>query len=146
MYRKVPVKELRSIDKRIFGKAIAISAVVFPVFIIIADQFMSVVLPIFTSSYVIGVSEQAKGAFLINFYSWFIMTGAFISVFYRLTEYNDYGNYIRFALKYGLFLWTPVVMIMVVFGTELIPTTIYALIFLVCIAFVSWINDKIMSK
>ncbi len=146
MYKKVTVKPLRSLDKGTFGKAIVSSAVVFPVFIVLADRIMDAALPMFSSAYVIGVSEQAKTAFLINFYSWFILTGAFVSVFYRFTEYNDYGNYIKFALKYGLLLWTPVVMIMVVFGTSLLPTTIYALLFIACIFLVSRINDRIMSK
>lgn len=146
MYKKVTVKPLRLLDKGTFGKAIVSSAVVFPAFIIVADRIMDAVLPMVSSAYVIGVSEQAKTAFLINFYSWFILTGALFSVFYRFTEYNDYGNYIKFALKYGLLLWTPVVMIMVVFGTSLLPTTIYALLFIACIFLVSRINDRIMSK
>ena len=134
----------KACSKGSFIKSIGISAIVFPLLVITTDQIMYYVYPAFSSSCVIGVSEQCRVPFLINFYSWFILTGAVLSVFYRMTEYNDNGSFIKFALKYGLLLWTPVVMIMVLFGTAFIPTMMYTVIFLIIIMIVSWINSKIL--
>lgn len=135
----------KACSKGSFIKSIGISAIVFPLLVITTDQIMYYVYPAFSSSCVIGVSEQCRVPFLINFYSWFILTGAVLSVFYRMTEYNDNGSFIKFALKYGLLLWTPVVMIMVLFGTAFIPTMMYTVIFLIIIMIVSWINSKILN-
>lgn len=146
IFREVPENTLRSCDKKSYGKTIAISAIAFPVFVIIADQLMRLIYPSFSSSYVIQVSEQARIPFLINFYCCFFLTGAFIAVFYRLTEYNAYGSWLQFGLKYSLLLWTPVVMIMVMFGTAFLPTLVYALLFIGIIMVISWINEKILSK
>lgn len=146
LYREVPENTVRSCDKKTYGKAIAISAITFPVFVIVVDQLMRLIYPSFSSSYVLQVSEQARISFLINFYCWFFLTGAFITVFYRLTEYNAYGSWLKFGLKYSLLLWTPVVMIMVVFGTAFLPTLVYTLLFFGIIMLISWINEKIMTK
>lgn len=146
MYKNVPDIKLRKCDKHTYRKAIAISTIVFPVLIIVADQLMDLIYPPFSSLQAMQVSQQAKLPFLINFYSWFFVSGAFIAMFYRLTEYNDHGSWLKFALKYSLLLWTPIVMIMVIFGTELIATTAYAMVFVLCITILCWINSKVMSK
>lgn len=146
LYREVPENTLRSCDKKTYGKAIVISAITFPVFVIVVDQLMRLIYPSFSSSYVLQVSEQARISFLINFYCWFFLTGAFITVFYRLTEYNAHGSWLKFGLKYNLLLWTPVVMIMVIFGTAFLPTLVYALLFFGIIMLISWINERILSK
>lgn len=142
LYREVPENTLRNCDKKTYGKAIAISAITFPVLVIVVDQLMRLIYPSFSSSYVLQVSEQARIAFLINFYCWFFLTGAFITVFYRLTEYNAHGSWLKFGLKYSLLLWTPVVMIMVIFGAAFLPTLVYALLFFVIIMLISWINER----
>lgn len=144
LFREDSLTKMRSCDGHTYGKTVAISAILFPVLVLLADQFMSFVFPVFSSSYVIRVSEHARTSFLINFYCWFFLTGAFIAVFYRMTEYNDKGSWLKFALKYSLLLWTPIVMIMVLFGTPFIPTTVYALIFFMIIMLISWINSKMM--
>lgn len=146
MYRAVPDTKLRSCDKYTYRKTIVISTIAFPVLVIVADQLMGFIYPQFSSIQAIQVSQQAKLPFLINFYSWFFVSGAFIAVFYRLTEYNDNGSWIKFALKYSLLLWTPVVMIMVIFGTDLIATAAYALLFIMCILILCRLNSKILES
>lgn len=146
LYRKEPCKELRKADQRTAGKAIAVSAILFPVFIMAADQFMAFAHRPFSSVGAMQVSDQAMLPFFVNFYSWFLLSGAFICVFYILTEYNDNGSWLRFALKYSLLLWTPVVMIMVLFGTDFIATSVYALIFIVCILIICFVANKILSS
>lgn len=143
LYRKVPEVTVRKC--RNFGKGIGISAIVFTVLVVIADQTLYHICPAFSSAGAIQVSEQAGVGFFINFYSWFLLSGAFIAVFYRLTEYNDNGNWVKFGLKYSLLLWTPVVMIMVLFGTDFLATMVYALIFIMYIMAVCRIDSKVME-
>lgn len=145
LFPNVPNTKLRSCDKSGFIKTILISAITFPVLITLADQFLEHVYPAFSSASAIQVSEQAKIPFQINFYSWFLVSGAFIAVFYRVTDYNDNSGWLKFALKYSLLLWTPVVMIMAVFGTDLIATTVFALLFIVCIFILCRINHKVLE-
>lgn len=145
IYKKDSTFELRKCEKKAFVKAIVISAIIFPLLVTIADQTIYHVYPDFSSACVIDVSEKMRLAFFINFYCWFILAGALIAVFYRFTEYNDKGSFLSFALKYGLLLWTPVVMIMVMFGTELISTIAYSVIFMGIITLVSYINSKLIK-
>lgn len=146
LYRKVPDTKLRKCDKHTYRKAIIISTIVFPVLVIAADQLMGFIYPPFSSLNAMQVSEQAKIPFFMNFYSWFFVSGAFIAVFYRVTEYNDNGSWFLFALKYSLLLWTPVVMIMVLFGTDFIATAAYALVFIICIMILCRINSKVLES
>ncbi len=147
MYKKPIETGWRECSKKTFIKAVVISMVAFPVLVIAADQGIAFVLPQFCSYNAIQVSESDRVPFLINFYSWFLLSGAFIAVFYRLTEFNDAnGSWFKFALKYSLLLWTPVVMIMVVFGTEFLPTAVYAVLFIVCLTVLCWINGKVFEK
>lgn len=143
LYRAVPEVKMRRCNN--FGKVIVMSAILFTALVVIADQTMYHICPAFSSAGAIQVSEQARVGFFINFYSWFLLSGAFFAVFYRLTEYNDSRSWVKFGLKYSLLLWTPVVMIMVLFGTNLITTTVYALVFIVCIMVVCWINGNLMK-
>lgn len=146
LFYKEPYVPLRSCKKGAYPKAILAGAVSLPCLVLVLDQLLFFINPAFSSASAIQVSAQAKPAFLVNFYSWFILSGIFICVFYRVTEYNDNGRWLSFALKYGLLLWTPVVMIMAVFGAELLPTAVYALLFLVCILAVSWMNGRILRE
>lgn len=145
LFSKVPNIKLRSLNKSSYIKTVLISTITFPVLIIMADQLVEHIYPAFSSLSAIQVSEQAKIPFYINFYSWFLVSGAFIAVFYRVTEYNDNNGWFKFALKYSLLLWTPVVMIMVIFGTDLIATTVFALLFIICIFILCWINHKVLE-
>ena len=127
-----------------FFKAAAVSAFVFPAFVAVFDFSMQFAYPDFSSIAVIQVSEHLASVFCINFYSWFFVTGIFFTVFYRFTEFNSHGSFVYFSLIYGLFLWTPVVMFMVLFGTAFLPTLVYSLAFLGIILAVSFLNSRIL--
>ncbi|MDO4512816.1 MAG: hypothetical protein Q4B72_02145 [Lachnospiraceae bacterium] len=145
VFHKVPEAEKRPCEKGRYAKAIGASALAFPILVFLADQLIRMIYPAFSSSYVMQVSDGARTAFFINFYSWFIVAGAFIAVFYRLTQYNANGSFLAFGLQYGLFLWTPVVMIMVLFGTAFVPTAFFAAIFLLILLVLSWMNERILT-
>ena len=96
---------------------------------------------------IVCVSDGQRGFFYLIFYGCFIVSGIFIAVFYRMTEYNRASSYgwLIFGLKYDLLLWTPIVLIMIIFGTEVLPTVMYSLLFLICILGVSWMNGKLLK-
>lgn len=146
LFRKNPNVELRNCDKSTYRKTIAISTIVFPILVLTLDQLVGFIYPAFSCFSAMQISEQAKIPFYINFYSWFLVSVAFIAVFYRLTEYNDNSGWCKFALKYSLLLWTPVVMIMVVFGTDLIATTVFSLLFIICIFILCRIINTVMES
>lgn len=127
-----------------FFKAAAVSAFTFPALVAVFDFFMQFAFPAFSSIAVIQVSQELASVFRINFYSWFVVTGGFFTVFYRLTEFNCHGSFAYFSLIYGLLLWTPVVMFMVLFGTAFFPTLVYSLAFLGIILFVGFLNKLIL--
>lgn len=145
LYRDVPKNEVRACKKKVFVRAMLVSSVTFPVSVMFVDQLMRIVYPAFSSSYVILVSDTARVPFLINFYAWFILSGLFTTVFYRLTEYNAHGSWAKFGSKYSLLLWSPVVLIMVLFGTSFLPTFVYTILFIGIVMLISWVNGKILE-
>ena len=146
LYKNEPCINKRKCNKVAYRKTIVLSMITFPILMVVIDQLMKVINPAFSSLYAIKASESVEIPFYINFYSWFLMSGAFIAVFYRMTEFNDSGSWIKFALKYSLLLWTPVVMIMVIFGTELLATSVYACLFIIGIMFVCWMDSRLIEK
>ena len=147
LFKKVPERTKRDCNQAKYIKAIMTSAIGFPVLIALVDQVLARVYPAFSSAGAMQVSDGQKLMFYINFYSWFILSGALFVVFYRLTEYNELDDkgWIKFAIKYIGLLWTPVVLIMIVFGTEITPTVAYGIIFAICIFLICWINNRILE-
>jgi hypothetical protein len=127
-------------------KTAAISAVLFPCIVITFDQILGHIYSPLYCYNVMKISQSKILTFNLIFYSCFIVTGALLPVFYRFTEYNDsrmYGS-IRFGAIYALCLWTPVVVIMVAFGTNVIFTIFYAVIFIFFIILLSAVNGKLL--
>lgn len=146
LFYKVPDATLRKCNKQVYIKTIAVSAIAFPVIITATTQLIGILYPPFSCLSILEVSEQVKLPFYLNFYSWFILSGAFIAVFYRVTEYNTGEAWLSFGLKYSLLLWTPLVMIMFVFGTAFIPTVAYSLLFIAILLLLARIIGSMMSK
>lgn len=147
LFGKLSVLSICPVKKGSFYKTVIMSSIVFPILVMVVDQMIEAVYPAFSSRTAMQVSLQMRIPFYINFYCWFILSGVLISVFYRFTEYNENGSgsWFKFALIYGLLIWTPVVMIMILFGTELVTTTVYALLFLLHIIFLVWINSRLLE-
>lgn len=144
----MPQVKSSSFKKEEYWKPALISAVVFPLLVIIFDNLITTFIPEYSFLSVLKVSEQAKVLFYINFYGWFILSGSVISIFYQVTDYckKDDKSWVKFAMKYSLLLWTPVVMIMVLFGTDFMATSIASVIFIICITILSWINSFLLKN
>ena len=148
LFRNIPLQKIRRCLKEVYIKGIIISAVGFPLLVIIVEQIIGKIYAPFGSAVALGVSQEKQMSFYITFYSWFILTGALLAVFYRITEYNEESTkgWLKFGLKYAVLLWSPIVLIMIVFGTEVIPTIAYTTIFIICIMIISWLNEKVLEK
>lgn len=146
LFKDVPEKSIRSCKKGKYIKTVITSALLFPLLVSIVDQLMAKIYAPFSSAAALGVSDERKVTFYMTFYSWFIVSGALIAVFYRVTEYNEESkiSWFKFAMKYTLFIWSPVVLIMMVFGTAVLPTVAYAMLFAICITILSLINGKML--
>lgn len=147
LFNEVPDSPKRFCLKPTYSLTIAISGICFPLIVIALDQIVNIIYPPFASAGAIGVSSEAQSSFFVIFYSCFIVSGIFLAIFYRMTEYNQSSPYawLLFGLKYDLLIWTPVVMIMVIFGTPLVPTVFYSFLFLICILLISWLNSRLLD-
>ena len=126
----------------------AASAVIFPITVILVEQLFGALYPACRSNIALGISEDKKMQFLIIFYSFFIVTGAVLPLFYRLTEYNSSSKkgWFKFYLVYTLCMWLPIVYIMVFFGTKIIPTLVYAVIFIIALFIITFINSRLLNR
>ncbi len=148
LFKKRFIKPRRSCNKVAYSKTIILSAIGFPLLVILGDQIMERLYAPFASAAAMGVSDEKRMSFYITFYSWFVLSGALIAVFYRVTEYNEGDNkgWLRFAIKYIFLLWAPIVLIMIVFGTEIMPTVVYTLLFAIYILVICWVNGKLLDN
>lgn len=125
-----------------------ISGMVFPALMLAFDQIIGYIFPRFGSSEVLQVSDARKMIFYSVFYGFFIVSGMLLPVFYRLTEYNDGqpSGAVRFASIYALCIWTPVVLIMIAFGTDVISTLVFALTSIISIFITCLMNGKLLGN
>lgn len=147
MFRETKYHAAKPCRKFSLLKTAAISAVLFPCIVIAFDQILGHVYSPLYCYKVMQVSNSRIFIFDLVFYACFIVTGALLPVFYRFTEYNDtklHGS-ARFGVIYSLCLWTPIVVIMVAFGTDVIITIFYSVIFIFGIILMSLINGKLLE-
>jgi hypothetical protein len=146
LFRETDFPAVKDCKKFSLLKTAAISAVLFPCMVIIFDQILGHIYSPLYCYNVMKVSQSKITTFDLVFYSCFIVTGALLPVFYRFTEYSDSktNSSLRFGVIYALCLWTPVVVIMVAFGADVIITIFYAVIFIFFIILLSAVNGKLL--
>lgn len=146
LFRETDFPAVKDCKKFSLLKTAAISAVLFPCMVIVLDQILGHIYSPLYCYNIMKVSQSRITTFDLIFYSCFIVTGALLPVFYRFTEYNDSktNRSLRFGAIYALCLWTPVVVIMVAFGADVIITIFYAVIFIIFIMLLSVVNGKLL--
>lgn len=88
---------------------------------------------------IVKVSAEFQIRFYMVFYIFMFIAGALQPIWYRFTLYPDttYRTTILWVGVYSIFIWNPVVLIMIFFGTAIIKTVCYAgiflFIFLICV-------------
>ena len=148
IFRSFPDTYTKPCRRTVLVSTCAASAVIFPVTVILLEQLFGVVYPYCRSNIALGKKKKKKIPFLIIFYSFFIVTGAVLPLFYRLTEYNSkpQKGWFKFYAVYTLCMWLPIVYIMIFFGTKVIPTLVYALLFAIALLIITFINNKLLNK
>lgn len=148
LYKNLPYCERKQCSNSALVKAMMVSAFLFPILVFVVEQIMGF---FYSPLYVFNamkVSYEKIIPFTITFYGCFIITGALLPVIYRYTEFNT-GNRLsslKFGVIYSFCLWAPVVLIMVAFGTDILITCIYIIVFAFCIITVAKINDHLITK
>lgn len=143
--RYEPMRRIQS------GKMIKISllgAFIFPCMVLIVDQLFTAIDTRLGARGIMGVPWQEALHFYLIFYSVFIITGAVLPAFYRLTLFNSSKKYapFRFGLIYGICIWMPVTLIMISFGAKYIPTLIYAGTFIIIHLIYAQIYGDMMKR
>jgi hypothetical protein len=148
LYKGLSYHPLLPCQKSALIKTMFISAIAFPVTTIIFDFLLGKIYPALYVFNAMQISNEKLTAFYAIFYACFIITGATLPLFYRLTEYNTSKptSAMRFGIIYSICLWSPIVAIMIAFGTSVLPTLVYVVVFIICIITVSIINGKFIEK
>lgn len=148
LYRDFSYCEKRKCVKAALVKTVLISAITFPLLIFLLEQILGFIYsPLYTFN-AMKVSDTKIVSFTVSFYGCFIITGALLPVIYRYTEFNTKNSVspFRFGAIYSVCLWSPVVLIMVAFGTNIWITLTYVIVFIVCILAVVKMNDRLITK
>jgi len=129
-------------------KTMFVSAIVFPAVTVIFEFLLGIISSTLYIFNIMQVSKEKFTVFYVVFYACFIITGLSLPLFYRLTEYNTGKptSALRFGFIYSICLWSPIVAIMIAFGTNVLPTLVYIIMFAFCIIAVSVINGKLLKK
>lgn len=148
LYKNLPYCEKKQCSNSALVKTMMISAFLFPVLVFVVEQIMGFV---YSPLYVFNamkVSYEKIIPFTITFYGCFIITGALLPMIYRYTEFNTRNSLssLKFGIIYSFCLWAPVVLIMVAFGTNILITCIYIIVFAICIITIAKMNDYLIAK
>lgn len=148
LYRNLSYYEKKKCAKSALIKTMLISAIIFPFLVFIFEQIIGF---LYSPLYIFNamkVSSTKIVSFTISFYGCFIITGALLPMIYRYTEFNTKNRLspFRFGAIYSVCLWTPVVLIMIAFGTNILITFVYAIVFIICIFTVAKMNDNLITK
>lgn len=148
LYRDFSYYEKKKCAKSALIKTVLISSIIFPILVFIFEQILGFLYsPLYTFN-AMKVSDTKIVSFTISFYGCFIITGALLPIIYRYTEFNTKNSLspFRFGAIYSICLWTPVVLIMVAFGTNILITFVYIIVFIICILIIAKMNDYLIKK
>jgi len=142
LYKEFPYHKALPCSKSALIKSMLVSSVTFPIITFVLEQLLGAVYPALYIHNAMQVSNDNVVSFNLTFYGFFIITGALLPLFYRLTEYNNDKpkSALQFGFIFSICLWSPVVAIMIAFGTAVLPTLIYIVAFFISIMTVSYMN------
>lgn len=148
LYKNFPYYKTEKCIKTNLIKTSVLSAIIFPVLVFAFEQVFGF---LYSPLYIFNAMEASNRkivSFTVSFYSCLIITGALLPIIYRYTEFNtrDSSSPFRFGAIYSICLWMPVVLIMVAFGTNILTTFVYIIIFIICILAVAKMNDYLLTK
>ena len=145
---KTKNNEQTKVPKENIIKVMLAGGILFPIMMIVVTQGIAFLFPAQNIINILHISSEFEWSFYIPFYSLFIMTGVLVPLFYYLSDYNrnTSHNEKKFALKYVLLIWIPIVFAMVVFGVDVLPCIVFSLesiaVFLILIKVCDFILNK----
>lgn len=97
---------------------------------------------------ILGVSEAYKVKFYIIFLVFMFIAGMFQPIWYRYTQYPNVTkkDSVIWAVLFSVLIWNPVVLIMIFFGTAIVETISYAIIFLITIVLCTLLYSKLFYE
>ena len=126
--------------------ASAVSMILFPAALFVLEKAVGALDKRFLAANVFAIQKDEVLSFYIVFYIFQAVSGFLFPVFYRFTEYNGKRSWFRFAGIYGWMLWNPVVLIVIFFGIEVLPTVVFAVIMSAAIYTDVFAFAKIMDR
>ncbi len=114
----------------------------FPFLVFILELVTGKINSNYYSHIAMGVSNKRATQFYIVFYGFIAIAGILLPIFYRLTNHikTNLQSALLWGLFYAVFIWNPVVVIMIFFGSMLNATFVFAIIFTVAIVFTCLLN------
>ena len=144
-FREAEPKRVCS-TKKCLG-ACAASMILFPAALFVLEMAVGVLDKRFLAANAFAIQKDEVLSFYLVFYIFQAVSGFIFPVFYRFTEYNSrQRSWLRFAGVYGWMLWTPVVLIVMFFGIEALPTVVFAGVMLAAIYADVFAFAKIMDR
>jgi len=97
---------------------------------------------------ILGVSETHKVKFYLTFLLFMFIAGMLQPIWYRYTKHPDtsHKGTVIWTLQFGVLIWNPVVLIMIFFGTAVVETICYAIIFLITILLCTLIYSNLFFR
>jgi hypothetical protein len=117
------------VPKQRIVKASLVGGILFPFSMIVITQGIGFLFPTQNIVSVLRVAPEFKWSFYCTFYLLFIVTGILVPLFYYLSDFNKDTAHkeLKFALKYALLIWIPIVFAMVAFGVDAMPCIVFSI-------------------
>ena len=145
---KTGINEQTHVPKKRIIQAMLVGGLLFPVMMIVATQGIALLFPSQNIINTLHISPEFEWNFYLSFYLCFILTGALVPLFYYLSDFNRNTAHkeFRFALKYVLLIWIPIVFAMVAFGVDILPCIVFSLESIVVFPILIKICGNILKK
>ena len=129
-------------------KAVITGGLLFPIIIIVLTQGITYLFPSQNIINILHISSEFELRFYLSFYSFFILTGALVTLLYYLSDFNRNTTHkkVKFAIKYAVLIWIPIVFAMVVFGVEIQPCIVFSLESIVAFLILTYVIGRILEK
>lgn len=130
-----------------YAAACVTSAILFPAVLLVLEMLAGAIDKRLLVNHSFAIQENEFFSFYLVFYLFQAVSGFLFPVFYRLTAYNGKRrSWLRFASIYGWMLWTPIVLIVMFFGIDALPTVVFAGIMLLAMYLDSFVFVKVMER
>ena len=117
------------VPKRRIVKTLLVGGILFPLSMVVITQGIGFIFPTQSLATILRIAPEFLWSFYCSFYLLFIVTGILVPLFYYLSDFNKdtVHKELKFALKYSLLVWIPIVFAMVAFGVDAMPCVVFSI-------------------